>query len=187
MYKLKEKKELLKTKRMEVSKVIYQDRKGIDVIEHVIINSKPSIATIVKSQDNLVFIKQFRSTTGEFYIEIPGGLIEDGESILEAAKREVLEETGLIVSNLKLLTHAPNLLDPSKSDEDYQYAIGEVKEVGLQKLDKMEIIMDELIYLKENEVYERLLNTLKEGTPFYDNLYITGHSAMALLIYFFLK
>ncbi|MCF7831726.1 MAG: NUDIX domain-containing protein [Candidatus Pacebacteria bacterium] len=33
----------------------------------------------------------------------PGGLLEQGESIIECAKREVLEETGIIIKNVDFL------------------------------------------------------------------------------------
>ncbi|WP_431844412.1 NUDIX hydrolase [Lysinibacillus fusiformis] len=37
------------------------------------------------------------------YWGLPGGLMDLGESFEEVAKREVFEETGLVVENLKLL------------------------------------------------------------------------------------
>lgn len=38
------------------------------------------------------------------YWGLPGGLMDLGESFEEVAKREVFEETGLVVGNLKLLS-----------------------------------------------------------------------------------
>lgn len=42
----------------------------------------------------LVVVRQYRFGTGEFTIEIPGGVIDPGEGHEEAAKRELREETG---------------------------------------------------------------------------------------------
>jgi len=44
--------------------------------------------------DELVMIRQFRQGTRSMTLEIPGGLIDPGETPAEAAGRELLEETG---------------------------------------------------------------------------------------------
>jgi 8-oxo-dGTP pyrophosphatase MutT (NUDIX family) len=51
----------------------------------------------------VVFIEQFRHGTGEVSLEIPGGMIDPGESPREAAARELLEETGYAASEVVLL------------------------------------------------------------------------------------
>lgn len=45
--------------------------------------------------DCLVLEKQFRFTIDDYVYEMPAGLIEKGESLEEAAKRELFEETGM--------------------------------------------------------------------------------------------
>jgi ADP-ribose pyrophosphatase len=44
--------------------------------------------------EQVVLVRQFRHGTGEFTLEIPGGLIDPGEGPQQAATRELLEETG---------------------------------------------------------------------------------------------
>ena len=55
----------------------------------------------VTEENNIVLVKQFRHGTGEFSLEIPGGMIDPGESPLECARRELLEETGFTSSEWK--------------------------------------------------------------------------------------
>lgn len=42
----------------------------------------------------VVLIEQYRHGTGELSLEIPGGMVDPGESPAETAARELLEETG---------------------------------------------------------------------------------------------
>lgn len=48
--------------------------------------------------------KASSALSGEGTWTMPGGKIDFGETFLEAAKREVKEETGLIANNLKLIS-----------------------------------------------------------------------------------
>ena len=52
-----------------------------------------NVVAITENND-IVLVRQHRFGTQEGSLEIPGGLIDDGEAPLEAAKRELLEETG---------------------------------------------------------------------------------------------
>ena len=179
---------VFKTPRMEGVKVSYGDEMGNHVLCHTIIKSKPSVAVVVRNDDNkIALIRQFRSTTGEYYIEIPAGLIEENETEAEAAMREVREETGLLVRGGWVLVKGPSLLDPSKSNENYGVAIMDAYGKKGQCLDEMEQIDCEIIWMDEAEVFSKLKAQMFEGKPFHEGLFMSGHSLYALMAYMMSK
>ncbi|MCI0455258.1 MAG: NUDIX hydrolase [Candidatus Dadabacteria bacterium] len=48
----------------------------------------------ITPDDEIILIEQYRHGIRSITLEIPGGMVDDGESPLEAGKRELLEETG---------------------------------------------------------------------------------------------
>ncbi|MDR2368926.1 MAG: NUDIX hydrolase [Deltaproteobacteria bacterium] len=48
----------------------------------------------VTEAGEVILVNQFRHGTGEFSVELPGGVNEPGQSPLETAQRELMEETG---------------------------------------------------------------------------------------------
>jgi 8-oxo-dGTP pyrophosphatase MutT (NUDIX family) len=52
------------------------------------------------SDQRVVMIEQYRHGSGEVTLEIPGGMVDQGESAATAAARELFEETGFGIENL---------------------------------------------------------------------------------------
>jgi len=63
-------------------------------------NPLPTVDIIIELQDGIVLIKRKNPPYGW---ALPGGFVDYGESLEEAAVREAREETSLEVSNLRLL------------------------------------------------------------------------------------
>ena len=63
-------------------------------------------------KDGKILLDVRRNAHGDGEYAFPGGHLEFGESIAECAKRETLEETGLIITNIRFLFFA-NLVNYS--------------------------------------------------------------------------
>jgi 8-oxo-dGTP pyrophosphatase MutT (NUDIX family) len=61
-----------------------------------VVEAKPAIGIVALTKDLKTYlVGQYRYTLNTYSWEIPEGGAEDNENLLEAAKRELLEETGL--------------------------------------------------------------------------------------------
>lgn len=62
-----------------------------------------AVAVLALHQDKMLVVDQFRQPLGRCEVEIPAGKLEPGEDPLEAAKRELEEETGYICGSIRKL------------------------------------------------------------------------------------
>jgi ADP-ribose pyrophosphatase len=63
--------------------------------DFVVLESAPwvNVIPLTRAQD-VILIRQYRHGIREVTLEIPGGMVEEADTPLAAAKRELLEETG---------------------------------------------------------------------------------------------
>lgn len=91
----------------------------------------------ITSNEEVILVKQYRYGTEKFTLEIPGGMIDKGETPEIAAKRELLEETGYLAKNLQLI----GVADPNpaiQSNKCYMFLATELEFTGSTYLDNTE-------------------------------------------------
>ena len=91
------------------------------------------------STEELVLVEQYRHGIREITLEIPGGLCDEGESILETGIRELAEETGYVGSRAELIgTVQPN--PAYQNNLCHTIVVYDVEKVQQQHLDEHEEI-----------------------------------------------
>jgi ADP-ribose pyrophosphatase len=108
--------------------------------EFYVFESKEWVNIIPITRENeVVLIKQYRHGVSDIVLEIPGGIVEEGDTPLDAAVRELKEETGYSPSEMVLLgmAHAnPAFLN----NRCYSYLALDCFSDGPQNLDDKEDI-----------------------------------------------
>ena len=76
---------------------------GTESVRDVIYHPNSVVIVPIDEGQNIVMVRQFRKAADLVLLELPAGVIDDDDSILEAARRELREETGLDAGKLVLL------------------------------------------------------------------------------------
>lgn len=129
---------------LQIEKYLYELANGEKIIREKIMkgttDGSSSIIVPVTNNHQIVFVIQPRSnTTKSVCIELPAGYIEKNEKPIDAAKRELIEETGYAPRTIKYLDSFYQDQGCS-SAYNYSFLALDCKKIGKQNLDKDEII-----------------------------------------------
>lgn len=105
-------------------------------------------AVAITGDNKILMVHQYRHAAGIVSLEIPGGVIDDGELPEQAIRRELLEETGYQFDNFELLCTI--YANPSTANNHtYCYLAKGGKKVQSQHLDEQEEIIVETFTIAE--------------------------------------
>jgi ADP-ribose pyrophosphatase len=78
--------------------------------EYNVVEIRPSVFIVpITAQGEVVLIHNYRHPLGKWCWELPAGGIEDGQTPLEAAQAELLQEAGGVSEKWQFLFHAPSM------------------------------------------------------------------------------
>ncbi len=121
---------------LNVEKVVLPNGR---VAEVEIVRHSGAVAVVaVDERDDLLLVRQYRHSIGDWLLEIPAGKLEPGEDPLACAGRELAEETGFRPGRLEAL--GPIWPAPGFSDEKIWLYLATELEVGTQALEADEVL-----------------------------------------------
>jgi 8-oxo-dGTP diphosphatase len=82
----------------------------------------PGVGALILRRNSILLVQRARNPLKDYW-SLPGGLIEPGEEIEVALKREVLEETGLIVRPQKLFEIFERIMPDAEGRIEYHYIL----------------------------------------------------------------
>ena len=87
-------KEVLKNKLFTVVDEVATDNSGFQIQRAIVRHPGSAVMMAVDESERILLVKQFRLPAAKDLWELPAGRIDPGETPLQAAKRELHEETG---------------------------------------------------------------------------------------------
>lgn len=106
----------------------------------------------ITENNEVIVLRQYRPAIGDYLYELPAGIVDKGETIEEAARRELFEETGLQCKSYELYLK-PSYTSVGISDETTAVVKMIVEgEISTENLEDDEDI--EVFKIKINEVKE---------------------------------
>jgi ADP-ribose pyrophosphatase len=141
----------------------YMDSSGIEreweCFERINCEGIVVIVPVTRDREFLL-IRQFRPPVNRYVIEFPAGLNDKGESLADAAKRELLEETGFCAEEMIFLAEGP-VSSGSSGEILTVFLAKEIEFKGIGNRDETEEI--EVITVPLTELNSRLSSLSAEG------------------------
>ncbi|HXI43983.1 MAG TPA: NUDIX hydrolase [Bryobacteraceae bacterium] len=80
------------------------------------------MGAIILKRNRVLLVERAKSPL-KGYWSLPGGALETGEHLLEGIRREVLEETGLVIEPLRVVTIFERIMRDGKGKPEYHYVL----------------------------------------------------------------
>lgn len=108
---------------------------------------------------NFILVKQYKHGLQDIFLELPGGMQQNGKSIEASAVAELEEETGIKVTEDRLISLGKIANNPTKTNQiTYGFLVKNAEVNSIQRLDSTEQI--ELVTVSPADA----IKLIKDGT-----------------------
>ena len=114
-----------------------------DVVRH----TGSVVVMAIQKDKSVLLVRQYRHAAGQYLWELPAGRIDKGEASLKAAKRELLEETGVAAKKWKRILSF--YVSPGFLDENMDVYLAEALTLGAAEPEEDEQITMRFVPLRE--------------------------------------
>lgn len=133
----------------DVRKSVFENSENGDQAPFFVVDNPDWVNVIgITSENEVVLIEQYRHGTEEVVLEVPGGLIDPGETPEQAALREFEEETGFKAGSISFLGRShPN--PAIQSNSIYHFVATDCRFTNRYGFDRHESIITRLVGVEE--------------------------------------
>ena len=107
----------------------------------------------VTDEEEVLLIRQFRPPVNNYVVEFPAGLNDQGETLEEAARRELIEETGYSAKEMIFLAEGP-LSSGASAEILTAYLAKGIQFIGIGERDETEEI--EVLRIPVDDLFQKL-------------------------------
>lgn len=143
---------------------------GAEYTRDIINHNGSAVIVAVFTDSSVALVRQYRHAAQKFLLELPAGSLEIGETAIDCARREVIEEIGFSAGKIEPLTEfyvSPGFLD----EKMFVFLATELTEVG-QNLDEDEFL--DVERLSFPEIYQKIKNNEFEDAKTMLSLILAG-------------
>ncbi|MDC7235952.1 MAG: NUDIX domain-containing protein [Spirochaetales bacterium] len=129
-------------------------------------NTAAAVAVLVKQKNRYIILRRGREP-GKGMLDLPGGFVDPGESAEDSCRREIREELGIKISNLRYICSRPNIY-PYKGVTYHTCDMFFTAESGDDVFTRQEDEIDEILLLSKEEIeinqfaFDSIKNLLKD-------------------------
>ena len=146
-----------------------------NIVTWTFTGKKEVVAIIAEIEGEIIFVKQYRPAIKKELLEIPAGLVEKGEDVFLAAKREFEEEVGYRANKLEKICTYYNSAGVNAGQYHLFYASD--LEKTHQHLDENEFL--EIVRIPINEIEERTFKKTSNENVIKFRDYLNDHGIVA--------